>query len=171
MSENEQTEKWQGLLRGQITAATINKNMVVIRLLDQKAQIMIFMNSILVPLCLHNLDHAVYGKAAAVAIIASICSSLAAIICIYPKRKYRKSGDRELNLLHYNDIGHMDKDDFLAQIMPKFNDPSQLAELAVNDLYDMARYSMIPKYMWVKISYGVFAFGNILAVILAALSL
>tara|TARA_B100001093_G_C26258792_1_gene771849 strand:- start:11 stop:523 length:513 start_codon:yes stop_codon:yes gene_type:complete len=167
----EQELKWQGLLRGQITSATINKFMVVIRLLDQKAQIMIFLNSILVPVCLHNMDHAAFGAAALISIGTSILSTLAAIICIYPKRKYRKSGDRELNLLHYNDIGHMDKQEFLDSLLPKYNDVSQLAELAVNDLYDMARYSMIPKYMWLKISYGVFAVGNIIAIITAAMSL
>jgi hypothetical protein len=95
----------------------------------------------------------------------------AAIVCIYPKRKYRKQGDRELNLLHFNDIGHMDKDEYLKQMLPRFNDLSKLAELVVNDLYDTSRYSIIPKFLWLKISYSFFGIGNLLAIVFVVLEI
>lgn len=166
MSGLDQQERWQALLRGQVMGATINKFTTVLRLLDQKAQVMIFLNSILVPMCMRALESDTYVAAATLSIITSLLSIIAAIICIYPKRRYRKSGDRDLNLLHFNDIGHMEREDYMQQFMPAFNDVNKLAETVVNDLYDTSRYAILPKYVWLKISYGLFAFGNLLAVVL-----
>ncbi len=160
-------KRWESLMRGQVMAATVNKFMTTIQLLDQKAQVMIFLNSILVPVCMNAIEHGTYKESATISIVTSIMSILAAIICIYPKRRYRKSGDREINLLHFNDIGHLDKQDFLERFMPKFNDPESLARTVVNDIYDTSRYSILPKYTWLKTSYAIFAFGNIIAIMVA----
>lgn len=164
-------EKWQALLRGQMSSTTVNKFVNMIRLLDQKAQMMILLNSILVPVCINAVEHGTFKVAAIISIVTSITSILSAMICIYPKRRYRKSGDRELNLLHFNDIGHMDKDDFLEQFMPVFNNLEKLAEAVVLDLYDTARHSIRPKFLWLKISYATFALGNITAIAVALIGL
>lgn len=162
-------EKWASLRRGQVAAATIHKTMVVMQLADQKAQVLIFLNSILVPVCINAMDNDAFGHAATVSILTSVLSILAAMICIYPKRSYRKAGHRDINLLHFNDIGHMEKDDFMGQFMPIFNDGNKLAEAIIHDLYDLSRYSMLPKYFWLKVSYAVFAAGNIIAIIIAVM--
>lgn len=151
-------------MRGQVMSATTNKFSVILRMLDQKAQVMILLNSFIIPVCLQSLQHHKFQEAAVISILAAILSIWAAIICIYPKRKYRLNGDRELNLLHFNDIGHMEKEEYLSQILPKFNDTSKLAELVVHDIYDTAKYSIVPKFLWLKISYSVFGLGNLLAV-------
>lgn len=171
MVELTDKEKWQSLLRGQVMAASVNKFVTLIGLLDQKAQVMIFLNSILVPVCINAIEHGTFIHSAMISICTSIFSILASIVCIYPKRRYRKSGDRELNLLHFNDIGHLAKQDYLDRFMPVFNDPTKLAEVVVHDLYDTSRYSILPKYMWLKISYAIFAAGNILAIIVALFEL
>lgn len=169
MSQTDQPEKWQALLRGQITSATVSKFMTVVSLVDQKAQAMIFLNSILIPVCISALEHDLYKEAAVISIGTSILTIFAAMVCIYPKRRYRKSADRDLNLLHFNDIGHMEKDEYLARFLPIFNDSNKLAEAAVHDLYDMSRYSILPKYTWLKVTYATFIFGNVMAIIVAAL--
>lgn len=158
-------------MRGQIMSANINKFMTVIKLMDQKAQVMIFLNSILIPVCIQSVQQGTFKSSATISIATAILSIMAAIICIYPKRRYRKSGNRELNLLHFNDIGHMPKQEYLDMFMPVLNDPSKLAETVAHDLYDTSRYSIIPKYLWLKISYGLFAFGNIGAIIVAFLDM
>ncbi|MCB1783744.1 MAG: hypothetical protein KDI13_07075 [Alphaproteobacteria bacterium] len=165
--EDEQEEKWKALMRGQVMSATINKFMTIIKLMDQKAQAMIFMNSVLIPVCIRSVETGSFPRAGTISIATAIISILAALVCIYPKRRYRKHGHRELNLLHFNDIGHMKKEDYIDLFMPVFNDPSKLADTVINDLYDTSRYSILPKYMWLKISYGTFAFGNIIAIIVA----
>lgn len=169
--EETQAQKWQALMRGQVMSATVNKFVTILRLLDQKAQVMIFLNSLLVPVCINAIEHGTFKYAAMISVLSSILSILAAIVCIYPKRRYRKSGDRELNLLHFNDIGHLEKQVFLDKILPVFNSPEKLAETVVHDLYDTSRYSILPKFMWIKISYAVFAFGNIAAIIVALIEM
>ncbi len=167
MTENEQAEKWKALMRGQVMSATVHKFSIIIRLLDQKAQVMIFLNSIIVPVCLNAISDEALRDASIISIITAILSILAAMICIYPKRRYRKSGDRELNLLHFNDIGHLEKDDYMKRFQTVLNCPEKLSETVVHDLYDTSRFSILPKYMWLKLSYATFAFGNIIAIVVA----
>lgn len=165
MTQPTDQQRWEGLLRGQVMSATTNKFSVILRMLDQKAQVMILLNSFIIPVCLRSLENGKFQEAAILSIITSALSIWAAIICIYPKRKYRKRGDRELNLLHFNDIGHMDKQEYIDQILPKFNDTSKLAELVIHDLYDTSRYSIVPKFLWLKISYALFGLGNLFAIV------
>lgn len=167
MAELPDSEKWKALMRGQVMSATVNKFSVIIRLLDQKAQVMIFLNSIIVPVCLNVLDNSDFRVAAVISIVTAILSILAAMICIYPKRRYRKSGDREINLLHFNDIGHMDKDEYMNRFKSILETPEDLTVTVVHDLYDTSRYSILPKYTWLKVSYATFAGGNIIAIIAA----
>lgn len=171
MTEEEQAEKWKGLMRGQVMSATVNKFSVILRLLDQKAQVMIFLNSIIVPVCINSIGKDGLRDAAIISVVTAVLSILAAMICIYPKRRYRKSGDRELNLLHFNDIGHLDKDEYMNRFKSVLDTPDKLAETVVNDLYDTSRYSILPKFMWLKVSYATFAIGNILAIVVAFLGL
>ncbi len=167
MSELPEKQRWQALMRGQVMSATIDKFMTVIELLDQKAQVMIFLNSILIPVCITSVEHGTFKNAAIISIATAVLSIMAAIICIYPKRRYRKSGDRELNLLHFNDIGHLDKQEYIDRFLPAFNDLENLAEIVIHDLYDTSRYSILPKYTWLKLSYATFVVGNLVAIIVA----
>tara|TARA_R110001592_G_scaffold3525_18_gene20041 strand:+ start:22410 stop:22937 length:528 start_codon:yes stop_codon:yes gene_type:complete len=169
MSELSGQKRWEAMLRGQVMSATINKLSVIMRLADQKAQVLIFLNSILIPVCLNQIDHEPFQVAAVVSIISSVMSILAAMICIYPKRRYRKSSHRDINLLHFNDIGHLEKDEFMDMFMPVYNDGSKLGKAVVYDIYDMSRYSIVPKFTWLKVSYGIFAVGNLLAIIMVLL--
>ena len=58
----------------------------------------------------------------------------------------------------------MGQQEYLDQMLPKFNDTSKLAELVVQDLYDTSRYSIIPKFIWLKVSYSFFWMGNVIAI-------
>ena len=156
-------QKWQSLLRGQIINSTTHKYSRLIQLVDQKAQAMIILNSILVPVCIRGLEDPLLHYPAIVSIATACVSILTSIICIYPKRGHRKLGDPNFNYLHFNDVGHVDREEYLAAFLPIFNDPYKLAEVAVRDLHDTAKKSMIPKYFWIKLSYGTFCIGNLLA--------
>ncbi len=61
----------------------------------------------------------------------------------------------------------MDEDDYMQRFMCVFNDTSKLAASAAYDLYDTARFSIIPKFFWLKISYATFALGNLIALVVA----
>jgi len=167
MSVPSDDPRWPALLRGQILSATVNKFSVIIRLVDQKAQVMILLNSFLVPMCMNALQHGSFIYAASISVITSVLSILAAIVCIYPKRRHRKKCDKDLNLLHFNDIGHLGRDEYYEMFLPVLNSPEKLCALVVQDLHDTSRNSIKPKFVWLKISYGIFAVGNLIALVVA----
>ncbi len=158
------TQRWQALLRGQIINATTTKFMNGIQLADQKAQALILMNSILIPVALNWIEKPQFHIGAIICIITCLISIFAAIICIYPKRKPARKSRERMNLLHFNDIGHMSREEYLDIMRPIFNDPSQLAQLALKDLHDVSKNAMIPKFFWLKVAYTIFFLGNLCAV-------
>jgi len=168
--DKENKTKWEALFRGAIISATTGKFMNIVKLMDQKAQVMIALNSILIPVCVSTLVGP-YALSAYITILTAIISILMAIVCIYPKRRYHKLTDREFNPLHFNDIAHMKKNDFKKLILPIFNDPTKLAETAIDDIYDVSRYSLLPKYNWLRASYITFGLGNTISLGLILLSL
>ncbi len=164
-------QKWEALLRGQVVSTTTQKFFNYIRLADQKAQGLIFLNTILVPVTLNWVMGGSFATAALISLITSILSILTAIVCIYPKRRGGRKPDGTVNLLHFGDIGRMKEEEFLEEFFPVFNDSSDLAEVAVKDMHDTARRIILPKFKWLKISYSIFFLGNVFAVVTLLLGL
>jgi hypothetical protein len=171
MSEITDKIRWPALMRGQVLSAAVNKYARLIQLVDKKAQVMIFLNSILIPVCFNGLDNPIFQYACMVSIATACISILASIICIYPKRRRRKIGDENINYLHFNDIGHLEREEYMNAFVPILSDPERLTKAAVHDLYDTAKNSILPKYYWIKIAYGTFFVGNLLAIIMIAVSI
>lgn len=157
-------ERWAALLRGQILSSTIQKFHNFIHLADQKAQGMIFLNTVLIPVALNWLDKPMFKYPVTITVITAIISIMTAIVCIYPKRRGGKLPDGTFNLLHFGDIGRMKQDDFMAEFLPKFNNTSALSEIAAKDMHDMARRIIRPKFFWLKLSYMSFFLGNLAAI-------
>lgn len=158
---------WEAMLRGQVLAATSLKFVNYISMADQKAQAMIILNSILIPVTLNWVGKPYFDISATISILTAVISIFAAILCIYPKRRRGKKPDGTYNLLHFGDIGSMKEDKYLSLINPIFNDLNSLSEEALKDLHDIARRIIIPKFFWLKISYGAFFVGNLIAIIVA----
>ena len=163
--------RWAALLRGQVLTATTQKYFNFINLADQKSQAMIILNSVLIPFILTWVGKPGFGFAATISLIAAIASIFAAIISIYPRRRAGVKPDGTRNLLHFSDVSQLTEDEFLNEFLPVYNDASQLSEVAIKDLHDMARRIIKPKYFWLKISYGVFFIGNLIAVAFALFAL
>ena len=162
---------WEAMLRGQVLAATSFKFVNYINIADQKAQAMIILNSILIPVTLGWVGKADFGVPATISILTAFASIFAAILCIYPKRRNGTKPDGTYNLLHFGDIGRMKEEKYLELINPIFNDLNQLSEEALKDLHDIARRVIIPKFFWLKISYGAFFAGNLIAVLVTLFSI
>lgn len=160
---------WDALLRGQVLTATTAKLVNYIALADQKAQAMIIINSILIPVILPWMSKPLYALPATIAIITSFLTILSAILCIYPKRRRGAKPDGSFNLLHFSDIGRMKEAEYLALFNPVYNDRELLAEEAVKDIHDVSRRIIIPKFFWIKIGYSCFFIGNLVAVAVTGL--
>ena len=158
---------WAAILRGQLIAANIQKLTSYVALADQKAQAMIIINSILIPVSMNWITEPDFRVPVTIAVFTALVSILAAILCIYPKRRRGNKPDGTRNLFHFGDIGRMKEDEYLKAFHPIFNDLSRLSQEAIKDLHDVSRRIIIPKFFWLKVSYGCFFVGNVIAVIYA----
>lgn len=164
LPESADKERWAALFRGQIIGTTIRKFSGYVALADQKAQGLIFMNSILIPVAMNWIEDPGYRVGALICIVTAVLSIMAALICIYPKRRAGRKPDGTINLLHFGDIAKLKEHEFLDEFLPVFNDPLLLSEAAAKDMHDVARRIIRPKFYWLKLSYIIFFFGNLAAI-------
>ena len=87
-------EKWEALLRGQVISTTTQKFFGYVQLADQKAQALILLNSILIPITINWIVKDTYALPSAISLITAILSILTAIICIYPRRRSGRKPNR-----------------------------------------------------------------------------
>ena len=156
---------WEGLTRASILSTTTHKLYRYIGLADQKAMGLIVLNSVIIPFAMNGIDNEEFTIAATVAILTGIISIFMAIICIFPKRRFRGKADGGQNLLHFADIGCMSEEEYLDLINPIYNDRSQLAQEVLKDIHDVSHRVLIPKFALLKSAYIVFFIGNLAAVL------
>lgn len=160
----DEDNRWGALLRGQILAATTQKFFNYVNLADQKAQVLIILNSVLIPVAINGLSIPFLHNAAIVTMLTGIVCIYAAIVCIFPKRRSGRKPDGTLNLLHFGDIAPLKEEEYLRQFLPYYNDLGGLSEIVAKDLHDIARRVIRPKFFWLKLAYISFFIGNLIAI-------
>lgn len=164
-------KRWKGLVRASILSATTHKLYRYVGLADQKAMGLIVMNSIIIPVAMSGIDDVHFKIAATLAIFTSVLSIFFAILCIFPQRGVRDKADRGVNVLHFNDIGNMARDEYLDIMQPLYNDTTQLGQAVLCDIHDVSRRVLIPKFKLLKIAYSAFFIGNLFAVVMFLISI
>lgn len=158
-------ERWQALFRASVLTTTTNKFFNYIALADQKAQGMVILNSIIIPVALTWAEKPSFQYSALLSIATSVISIFFAIMCIYPKRRKGRRPDGKPNLLHFNDIHRLSEQEFLEQFNPIVNSNSALCLATVKDLHDISLHVMRPKFFWLKAAYISFFIGNCLSLL------
>lgn len=158
--------RWQALFRGAILSVTTQKFFNYVNLADQKAQVLIILNSVLIPVAINGLSIPYLHDAAIVSMLTGITSIYMAIVCIFPKRRSGRKSDGSINLLHFGDIAPMKEKEFLDEFLPYYNDLGSLGKIVAKDLHDIARRVIRPKFFWLKLSYVTFFIGNFVAIAL-----
>lgn len=165
-------KRWEGLARGQILSSTVRKLNNAIRLIDQKAQVMLIINSITIPIGLSWIQKEQFLYAAIAVILTAMWTMFFSIIAIYPRsRKVTKLRDKKLNrsnLLHWGDIWVMTEEEYLERARPIVNDVSLLTEACLKDIHDISRNVLRHKFFWIRFTYYSFFIGNIAAIIFAS---
>ena len=92
--------KWEAAFRATLLASTTQRLYNLIGTADQKAQVLILLNSIIVPIAFSALSRHELEKVAILAICTAIYSILMSIFSIYPKRRRGHKPDGTRNLLH-----------------------------------------------------------------------
>lgn len=169
--DQEQAKKWQGLVRASILSANTQKLFNYINLADQKAMGVIILNSIIIPVVLGKVGLEDFKIAATISIVACVISMFTAMICIFPKRRSHLKPNGQINPLHFSDIGRLSEEQYLDVMLPLYNNPPMLGVAVLQDLHDVSRNVLRPKFIWLKLSYVVFFFGNLTAIIVELLQL
>lgn len=156
--------QWESLMRGQVMTVTTQKMFNYINVVDQKAQMIIILNSLIIPLALKAIQDPEFKIGGTISIAAGITSLMWAIICIYPKRRSGRKPDGTINHLHFGDIGQMTEQEYLSSFKPIFNDKTKLTEEVLKDIHDISRRILRPKFRALKASYIAFFLGNLVAI-------
>lgn len=170
-SDQEQAKKWQGLVRASILSANTQKLFNYINLADQKAMGVIILNSIIIPVVLGKVGIEDFRLAATISIVACVISMFMAMICIFPKRRSHLKPNGQINPLHFSDIGRLSEEEYLDVMLPLYNNPAKLGVAVIQDLHDVSRNVLRPKFIWLKLSYAVFFFGNLTALLVEVFNL
>lgn len=155
----DQQRKWEGLFRGSVLSATLNKHVGYFTSADTRAQGLILLNTALVTLALNGMQNEELRSAALLSVITALFTMTLCIFSLYPKRLPSKR-DSE-NILHYVQFSAMSEVEFLAQMKDVLADRDKLAEAAVRDLYHLGSKIIGPKYMFLRFAYIVFLLGQL----------
>jgi len=155
-------EKWPAALRGNIISRVMHKNIYYVGLADRRAQVMITINSFLIPLSLAVVEKAEFRLGILVLILFAVLSMLFAIISLMPKKFVRKR-HKHPDLFHHSHIQTYTEKDYLANMAKLFVDPNEIGRMAAYDIYHMSTYVLKPKFKWLKYSYFTFLLGLISA--------
>lgn len=159
-------KKWEGIARGQVLGATTSKLNSAVRLIDQKAQVMLVINSITIPIGLSWIQKEQFMLGAIIAIITAVWTMFFSILTIYPRSREKKKKTRHsANLLHWGDIWCMSEKEYLDTIKPIVNDVNLLTEACLKDIYDLSSNVLRQKFFWIRFTYYSFFLGNISALL------
>lgn len=159
------TDRWMGLVRANVVTSNMKKFFGYVNLADQKAMGLIALNSLIIPIVLSQMNIEDFKIASTISIVTCALSMFTAMICIFPKRRALGKPDGSINPLHFSDVARLTESEYLNIMRPIYNNPSLLAETVIKDLHDVARYILRPKFFWLKLSYMIFFFGNLLAIL------
>ena len=155
--------RWQSLFRGSLLSTTINKHVSYVGLADRRAQAILTINSVLIPLAISGGQNPLFRTGAIIAVLTAILSITAALYSIYPKAYSRMSSKNPL-LLHFSQIQKLSEFQYLEYMKKALEDTGRLAEMATQDIYYLSTHVLAPKFFWLKISYTIFFIGYLLSI-------
>ncbi|MDF2379227.1 MAG: DUF5706 domain-containing protein [Candidatus Gracilibacteria bacterium] len=159
-------QKFEGIFRGSILGTTINKHVAYIGLADKRAQGIITINAILIPLSLNGLNNPMFKAGAIIVVLTAILSIATAIFSLYPRSYQHTHESKTPDLLHFRKIASMSEAKYMEEMKKMTKTPNKLTELMIQDLYHISRIIVTPKYDMLKKSYFIFLVGNSLALLL-----
>lgn len=137
---------------------------------DQKANIMVAANTILVTVTLNSFDFEAPIWALLTLSLTSFLSLMAAILAVYPStQKGLTNNNRQLksgNLLFFGTFSGLDFDDYMSQMADVMQQDGAVYEAMLKDLYQLGVYIKKTKYRYIRMSYRIFFVGLSLSLLL-----
>ena len=144
---------------------TINKNLTYSQMADRRAQALIAINPILIPLSLTKINHEEFKVPIIIFLETATLTILFSIISQIPK-KYDKREHKHCYLFHYSKIVKFKEDKYLDTMREIFSDSSKIADNAIQNMYHVSKYILVPKFRRVRRAYFTFIIVNILVLLL-----
>lgn len=158
------SEHWAAMFRGTVLASQQRGLIAYVTIADQKAQVMLFINSLIIPFILPGVETADYRAAAILALITAALTVFFAVMTVFPRGPARFKKRPYSNQLHFADIKqHATFESYLHEVRPIYNDLGKLGTESLKYMYDMSRFVLKGKYFWLRLCYGSFLIGNVLA--------
>ncbi len=163
--ESKQSETgWMYMLR------TIQQHHVQLSLIaDQKANILLACNSIILSLSLSRMDFIKVYWCTYSMLSASVISMLLALLVVAPlslKKKRPQPDDSNFNLLFFDHFTTLPFNQFLDRMFSTMETSEQVQEAMVKDIYQIGKVLTTRKYLFLKGSSSVFMLGVIVSIIL-----
>ena len=156
--------RWPQLARASLLSAVLSKHVQYVGFADRRAQGMITISALLIPIAFTGIQHPFYRLGATIAIVTSVLTICCAVLSLYPKRASHK-GHEDMNLFHFSQIQNFSEEEYLQKMKETLEDTGELAKMAVMDLYHMANNILRPKLFWLRACSFVVLVGNIIALL------
>jgi hypothetical protein len=168
--ESKQSESgWMYMLR------TTQQHHVQLSLIaDQKANILLACNSIILSLSLSRMDFIKVYWCTYSMLSASVISMLLALLVVAPlslKKKRPQPDDRNFNVLFFGHFTSLPFDQFRERMFSTMESSESVQEAMVKDIYQIGKVLTTRKYLFLKWSSSVFMLGVILSVILLVIQM
>ena len=166
MPDSHDPEYWAALFRGSVLASQKQGLITYVTIADQKAQVMLFINSLIIPLIIPGVQNEDFRIASIIALVTACLTVFFAIATVFPRGPARFKHRPYSNQLHFSDIKqHSSLESYLSNVQPIYNDLGMLGKESLKYMYDVSRFVLRGKYFWLRLCYGVFLLGNALALL------
>ena len=171
LPDSKDPEHWAAMFRGAVLASQKQTLITYVTIADQKAQVMLFLNSLIIPFIVQGVDHPNYHYASLAALATASLTVFFAVITVFPRGPARFKKRQYRSLLHFADIKQYPTlTSYLSDINPIYNSPGALGQETMKYIYDVSRYVLRGKYYWLRLCYGSFLIGNALALVIFILN-
>lgn len=162
---------WEALFRGSVLSTQATNMISYVTIADHKAQVMLFLNSLVIPFIVPGLDKPGFGLASLIALTTAFITIFLAIMAVMPRGASRFSQVDRPNLLHFANIKRFKSfEHYLNAIHPIYNDPQKLGQESLKFIYDTSMYILRGKYYWLRLCYSTFLVGNFIALVVLIIS-
>ena len=138
---------------------------------DQKANILLASNSIILTLSLSRLEFIQSYWCTYTMLASSVASMLLALLVVAPlsrKRKLPQPGDREFNVLFFDHFTSLSFEQYRDSMLEKMQSSESVQESMVKDIYQIGQVLSSRKYRFLKLSSIVFMSGILVSIVLLA---
>jgi hypothetical protein len=139
---------------------------------DQKANILLACNSIILSLSLSRMDFVGGYWCTYSMLSASVISMLLTLLVVAPlslKKKRPQPEDRNFNVLFFDHFTSLSFDEFRNRMLDTMESSERVQEAMVKDIYQIGKVLSTRKYLYLKWSSRVFMLGVVVSILLLAI--